>query len=121
MSTYISFKDGTAVHVLDVCICGKISHKLVETGVVYERESSAIKRAILRHRKKMCRTTHVHHRRKKILHCRRIEISFPVIRPTIYSLDEAGKLVHYVVETGKSFKKIKNAIKNCMNYVKLHS
>jgi hypothetical protein len=41
--------------------------------------------------------------------------------PTIVGYYEDGKKRYIVVETGKKFKRINNAIKNALNYVKQHS
>ena len=121
MSTYIEFKDGTNVHILDICVCGKLMHKFIETGYTYEREGTAVKRAINLNRKKRHNSIRVHHHRKHIKHCRRTDYMCEIIKPTIVGYYVEGKKRYLVVETGKIFKRENNAILNAMDYVRNHT
>lgn len=122
MSTYIHFRDGEAVHIVDVYTGTKTVHVFIETGKVYERECTAVKRAILLHRKKMYNSTRKRRKRKRIVHTRMMpKNNCTIIKPSIVSYYEDGILVHLVVETGKKFKDIKRAINNAIRYVKFHT
>lgn len=117
MSTYIRFKDGTCVHINDVFTGTETLHKCLETGQVYERERTAVKRAIMLNRKKMYNSTRQRRRRRRIVHQRK-SLCMDIVRPTIVTYQEDGLTRHLVVETGKKFKKISKAISNAMRYVK---
>jgi hypothetical protein len=121
MSTYIKFTDGTEVHISDVYTCGKMMHKYIEIGHTYDKEKIAVKRAINLNRKKRYNSIKIRRHRKKITHCRRDVCTCRTIMPTIVGYYEDSKKRYIVVETGKKFKRINNAIKNALNYVKQHS
>ena len=118
MSTYIRFRDGEQAHILDRCVGTITCHIYIETKQVYEREKTAIKRALILHRKKLYNSTRARRRRVKITHIRReIPHYIPPI-PTIVTHFEGKKRWHLVIETGKRFKRIENAILNAIEYVK---
>lgn len=122
MSTFIKFRDGTTVHILDIYVEGETMHKFVENeNNIYERERTAIKRAIRLNRKKLHNSTRVRRRRRKIKHHRRYTMDFTMNKPTIVTYYEDGKRRHLVVETGKIFKRLPNAVKNVIRYVTEHS
>jgi hypothetical protein len=118
MSTWIKFKDGTIAHIVDICVCGKILHKYVENGHIYEREGTAIRRAFALYRKLMYNSMRLRRKRKRIARERRMNFSSELIKPTIDTFYEDGELVHKVQETGKKYKSINMAIKNALNYAK---
>lgn len=119
MSTYIEFPNGDKVHIYDRFVNGDILWKVIETGHVYQRERTAIKRSILLYRKKVYGSTSPRRKREKILHCR--GQSFTIVPPTVISVYENGILYHMVVETGKKYKRLKKALKQAMKYVQRNS
>jgi len=119
MSTYIEFPNGDKVHIYDRFVGGDILWKVIETGHVYLRERTAIKRSILSYRKKVNGTTTPKRKRGKVLHCR--GHSFEIVQPTILSVYENGILYHMVVETGKKYRKIDKAMKKAIEYVQRNS
>lgn len=121
MSTFITFPDGTNVHIVDVCINGKKMHKFVEIEQTYEREKIAIKRAINMYRRRKHNSIKVRRHRKRIKHCRSKICTCVNSFPTIVGFRENEKKRYFVVETGKKFKRLNNAVKNVMEYVKQHT
>lgn len=119
MSTYIEFPNGDKVHIYDRFVHGKTVHIVIETGHIYQRESTAIKRSILSYRKRMYGSTLPRRRRERIIHYRgqTIEAS----QPTIKSFYEDGILYHMVLQTGKKYKKLKKAMKKAFEYVQYFS
>lgn len=117
MSTYIHFPDGETVHIYDVCVTGKTCYKFVENKQTYERERTAVKRALFLHRKKLYKSGKIHRRRRRIVHTRKF-MPVIIITPTIVSFWENKTQKHRVIETGKTFKKIENAINNALRYAR---
>lgn len=116
MSTYIVFKDGSVVHINDVFTGTETLYKCLETGHLYERERTAVKRAIMQYRKKLHNSTRQRRRRRRIVHKRRINAG--IVRPSIVTYIEEGTQYHLVIDTGKRFKKISKAISNALRYAK---
>lgn len=118
MSTFIKFNNGETVLILDVCVGSKTMHKNLTNGVIYERERTAVKRAIIQHRKKIYNSTRKRRKRRRIIHTRRLLAEFNDRMPTITTVLLDGKIRHIVVETGKKFKKLDKALLNALRYVK---
>jgi hypothetical protein len=78
----------------------------VETGRVYARESTAIKRALMQYRKKYGKSGKLLRRRRKykIIRKRRILFMSCPIMPTVNTIFENGEKKYVVWETGKVFK-----------------
>jgi hypothetical protein len=114
MSTYIRFKDGTEAHIIDVHTGSDVLHQYKEVGHIYERERTAVRRAIMLNRKKLYGVSRLRRKRKRIVHKRKIQTRK---MPTIVTFFEDGKKRHRVIETGKVFKRIKNAIRNAIKYI----
>lgn len=116
MSTYIEFQNGDTAHIYDKCIGSSTLYIHIETGHVYEREKTAIKRAITLHKKQLYESGDIIHKRRRIIHSRKNYV-YPITIPTIVSKREGDKMTYCVVETGKKYKTIKKAIKKAIEYV----
>ena len=119
MSTYIEFPNGDKIHIYDRFVRGDILWLVVETGHVYLRERTAIKRSILSYRKKVYGSTNPIIKPERVLHCR--GQVFEVVQPTIKSFYEDGVQYHMVTQTGKKYKKLSKAMKKAIEYVQQHS